>query len=89
MKDDDFDSKRPDHPDFMTHGELKKHGFSGVRHNSISQEVEIWAGGELKETVPKTALILDAQLAIAQAIERVFGISYVIMEGDSRAIKLH
>jgi hypothetical protein len=30
MATDDFDSKRPDHPDFMTALELKKHGFSGV-----------------------------------------------------------
>lgn len=89
MKDDDFDSKRPDHPDFMTHGELKKHGFSGLRNNSMTGEVEVWAVGELKETVPKTALILDAQLAIAQAIERVFGISYVIMEGQTDVAKLH
>lgn len=86
---DDFDSKRPDHPDFMTHGELKKSEFSGVRHNSISNEVEIWAAGEIRETIPRTALILDAQLAIAQAIERVFGIHYVIVGEHKNAIKLH
>ena len=73
----------------MTHGELKKIEFSGVRHNSISNEVEIWAVGEIRETIPRTALILDAQLAIAQAIERVFGIHYVIVGEPKNALKLH
>lgn len=86
---DDFDSKRPDHPDFMTHGELKKAEFSGLRNNSLTGEVEVWAVGELKETVTRNMLLLDPSLAIAQAIERVFGIHYVMMEGQTDVTKLH
>jgi len=44
----DFDSKRPDHPDFMDHSELKKAGFSGLRSNALSSELEIWVDGEIR-----------------------------------------
>ena len=49
MKGDDFDSKRPDHPDFMGASELKKAEFSGIRHNSLTDQTEIWkVGGWLR-----------------------------------------
>lgn len=72
MATDDFDSKRPDHPDFMTAFELKKKEFSGVRTNSISGEVEIWKCGEIAKIVPKEMLDTHANAAIANALEDVF-----------------
>ena len=42
------DFKRPDHNDFKDFYELTKDKFSGVRHNSISNEIEIWVLGEIK-----------------------------------------
>lgn len=46
MEIDDY--KRPDHNDFKDFYELRKEKFSGIRHNSISQEIEIWLDGEIK-----------------------------------------
>ncbi len=72
MATDDFDSKRPDHPDFMTASELKKHEFSGVRTNSLSGDVEIWKAGEITKIVRKEMLETHANAAIANALEDVF-----------------
>ncbi len=72
MAADDFDSKRPDHPDFMTALELKKHEFSGVRTNSLSGDVEIWKFGEIAKIVRKEMLETHANAAIANALEDVF-----------------
>lgn len=80
---DDFDSKRPDHPDFMDANELRKRGFSGIRHNVISEQLEIWRDGEIAKVIPvdklKQAEDMDALIAIA--IEDVFGIPDVAIEG--------
>ena len=72
MATDDFDSKRPDHPDFMTALELKNHEFSGVRTNSLSGDVEIWKFGEVAKIVRKEMLETHANAAIANALEDVF-----------------
>ena len=52
------DFKRPEHTDFMTTSELKKAEWSGVRNNSISEEVECWILGEIvfKSTVAEMLL---------------------------------
>ena len=50
MEIDNF--KRPDHPDFMDSSELRKIHFSGIRHNSISDEMEIWVVGVRKFSMP-------------------------------------
>ena len=42
------DFKRPVHPDFATSSELKKMEFTGIRENSITQEIEIWTVGDLR-----------------------------------------
>lgn len=42
------DFRRPDHPDFQDSSELAKAGFSGMRHNSISDYVELWVDGVKK-----------------------------------------
>jgi len=72
MATDDFDSKRPDHPDFMTALELKNHEFSGVRTNSLSGDVEIWKFGGIAKIVRKEMLETHANAAIANALEDVF-----------------
>ena len=64
--------KRPDHDDFRTHAELKKAEFSGVRHNSVTQEWEIWILGDIRALGPKA----DVN-AFAAAYEEVFGIENV------------
>ena len=43
---DDF--RRPDHPDFMTSSEFAGIHFTGVRHNSITDYMELWLVGEKK-----------------------------------------
>jgi hypothetical protein len=70
QKDGNF--KRPDHDDFRTHSELKKVEFSGVRHNSVTQEWEIWILGEIRALGPKA----DVN-AFAAAYEEVFGLEHV------------
>jgi len=42
------DFKRPDHTDFMTASELARIKFSGIRHNSITDFMELWVDGERK-----------------------------------------
>lgn len=41
------DFKRPDHNDFSTASELAKKRFNGIRHNSISNDIEMWVMGEV------------------------------------------
>ena len=42
------DFRRPNHPDFLTSSELKRIEFSGIRHNSITNNIEIWTLGDLR-----------------------------------------
>lgn len=64
--------KRPDHDDFRTHSELNKLEFSGVRHNSVTQEWEIWILGEIRALGPKA----DVN-AFAAAYEQIFALDDV------------
>lgn len=64
------DFNRPNHADFMDSSELKKIEFSGLRHNSISDCMEIWVLGERRREVRKGE-------NLAQAFEEVFGIGVV------------
>lgn len=36
---------RPEHPDFMTSKELKDIKFTGMRHNTLLDRIEIWVLG--------------------------------------------
>jgi hypothetical protein len=47
-KAESMEFNRPDHPDFKDSSELKKMEFSGIRHNKISHEWEIWTLGDLR-----------------------------------------
>lgn len=64
--------KRPDHNDFRDHSELKKLAFTGVRHNSVTREWEIWLEGEIKALGP----VADVD-AMAAAYEEVFALDHV------------
>lgn len=57
---DDF--KRPDHNDFRTSSELKALNFTGMRDNSISEEVECWVDGRVVFSVTYTAMQLDIEI---------------------------
>jgi hypothetical protein len=39
---------RSNHTDFCNSKELKDREFSGVRHNSLSNQVEIWIDGDMR-----------------------------------------
>ena len=83
MSKDDFDSKRPDHPDFMDTNELKKREFSGIRYNSLSEQLEIWRDGEIAKIILASQLkqAEDMNALIAIAMEDVFGIPDVAIDG--------
>ncbi len=70
------DFKRPDHPDFMTSSELKKADWSGIRHNSITQNCEIWLLGEMKASVSPEMVELNHH-AIDEAYAEVFSLEEV------------
>ena len=53
---------RPDHNDFATALELKERGFSGLRHNSITDAMEIWTEGDLRRSISRSELALNPDL---------------------------
>ena len=70
--------KRSNHNDFATTLELKDRKFSGIRHNSITGNVEIWTEGDLRKSV--SALdVIENEFAIEKAMEEVFAIREVRM----------
>lgn len=75
------DFKRPDHPDFMTTSELAANDFTGLRHNSITNDAEFWILGEVVRKVTKQEVLVNPT-AISRAYEEVFALPYV--EPDRR-----
>lgn len=71
MAQDIEDFKRPNHPDFMDSAELKKANFSGIRHNSLTGEAEVWKYGIVVSTVSKKELLYNPN-AIQEAIAEVY-----------------
>lgn len=71
------DFKRPNHYDFMTTSELKKTTFSGLRHNSLADNAEIWILGRLERVITFPEVQLDP-LAINKAWAEVFGLEEVM-----------
>lgn len=67
---------RPDHPDFMDTQELKKINFSGIRHNSLSEDIEIWVDGTIAKSITKFSRSMDER-AVRKALEEVFGLEVV------------
>lgn len=64
--------KRPSHMDFMTSEELKKAEFSGLRANSVTEDLEIWVFGELRKRISRFAWENNPN-AIADAMQEIFG----------------
>lgn len=78
IKRDNFeDFKRPNHTDFMDSTELRKMRFSGLRHNSLSDQAEIWVLGHIEATVTAEEVKLNP-LAINKAYEEVFALPEVM-----------
>lgn len=65
------DFKRPNHTDFMDVSELAKVKFSGLRHNSVTDEAEIWIDGECRKRISQLAISINPQ-AIEEALEGIF-----------------
>lgn len=68
--------KRPNHTDFMTAVELKKDGFSGLRHNSVADGMEIWVEGERKVFLSGNDMAANPFL-LERAMEEVFALNHV------------
>lgn len=45
------EDKRPDHSDYATSSELRSREYSGLRLNSITDKMELWILGVLKEEI--------------------------------------
>lgn len=73
--------KRPDHPDFASEGELRKQGFSGVRYNELSGDMEIWLEGERKVVMTVAEMVLNPAKWDA-AYADVFGLYNVKQEKE-------
>lgn len=67
------DFKRPNHSDFMDSSELRKSKFSGIRHNTLIDSVEIWILGEVRRSISFPEVQFDP-LAINKAYCDVFGL---------------
>lgn len=53
---------RPSHNDFATSSELKERKFTGWRHNSIAEVMELWVLGEIRRTVTPQMYKADRQI---------------------------
>lgn len=73
--------ERPNHPDFMDSTELRKTRFTGLRHNSLSNEAEIWILGHVVERVTEAEVQLNP-LAINNAYERAFDLPEIMPDTD-------
>jgi hypothetical protein len=72
------DFKRPDHNDFATSFELRKRKFSGIRHNSISDHMEIWLEGDLRFSM-SVVEIRTNQKKFDAAYANIFGLHSATM----------
>lgn len=68
--------KRSNHPDFLTATELKAKKFSGIRHNSITGNAEIWLLGDLIREVTRAQATMNPH-ALDNAISEVFALGEV------------
>ena len=68
--------KRSNHNDFATSSELKQRQFCGVRHNSLTNNMEIWILGDMVQTVSKEQMLLNPNAA-NEAYEKIFALNTV------------
>jgi hypothetical protein len=70
------DFKRPNHNDFATSEELKSRNFTGIRHNSITNEQELWVEGHIKLAMNVELLRRDPQ-SWHRKYEEIFSLHHV------------
>lgn len=73
--------ERPNHPDFMDASELKAMNFSGVRHNSLSDDTEIWIDGERVKIISAVARSINPH-AVEEAFQEVFKLEHCASVAD-------
>lgn len=67
---------RPGHPDFMHSSELRQIGFCGLRHNSLTEDYEIWLDGKIEHLITKQQRTLDPSIVERKWAE-IFGLDDV------------
>ena len=67
---------RPNHEDFMDRSELKAAGFSGLRHNSLTEDYEIWLDGKIEVVITMEQRVLNPNI-INEKWEELFGVAHV------------
>ena len=72
---------RPNHADFMDASELRAMKFSGVRHNSISDDIEIWTEGDLRKAISQVERTIRPH-AVEEAFAEIFKLDFVAIEGS-------
>ncbi len=75
------DFKRPAHNDFATSAELKERRFTGIRHNSITDEQELWVEGHLRLAVSMQMMAVNPSLW-DQKYEEIFALHHVETKGS-------
>lgn len=86
MSTEDFESKRPDHPDFMDFYELKDTQFSGIRHNELNGDTEIWILGEIRKRLSKEDMFYDPDVKLSLAFKELFLIDCDVAMEDQRNV---
>lgn len=65
--------KRSNHNDFATSSELAKKKFSGWRHNSLAEIMELWVLGEVKATITPAQYGLNPKI-MEETYARIFAL---------------
>jgi hypothetical protein len=86
MSDRDFESKRPDHPDFMDFYELKDTQFSGIRHNDLNGDTELWVCGRIRKRLSKEEMYYEPEVKLAAAFKEIFLIDRDVAIEDQRNV---
>jgi hypothetical protein len=66
--------RRSNHNDFATSSELSKKDFSGWRHNSLTEVMELWVAGEVVRRVTAEDILKDPN-AMEVAYAEYFGLT--------------
>lgn len=54
--------QRSAHNDFATSAELKERKFTGWRHNSVAEVMELWVLGEVRRNITPAMFALDPKI---------------------------
>lgn len=75
------DFHRPSHADFKTTSELTKEEFTGLRHNSLTDRLEIWMLGNIEAEISRVDIKLN-KYAVQDKMEEIFALHATKEEGD-------